>query len=107
MIDLCMALLGEVHAAVQRLTTDVGEQGGARGMRTPKGVLNAYWETYHVLLRYCQVVSVDKLAPIWSCLARCAKGKQQLVLQQEMTGVCVARGLTPNLCCPAVTTRLK
>ena len=29
------------------------------------------------------------------------------MLQQEMTGVCVARGLTPDLYCPAVTTGLQ
>lgn len=96
----------QMLTAVQRLTADAGEVG-ARGTREPKGVLEAYRETYPVLLRYCQVSTIEELAPIWSRLARCAKGEQQSVIQQEMTGVCVARGLTPDLYCPAVTTGLK
>jgi hypothetical protein len=93
--------------AVQRLTADAGENNNARGGREPKGVLEAYRETYPVLLRYCQVATIEELAPIWGRLARCAKGEQQSVIQQELTGVCVARGLTPDLYCPAITTGLK
>lgn len=51
---------------------------------------------------------MEELAPIGSCLAQwLSKGKQQSIIQQEMTGVCVARGLTPNLYSPAVTTGIK
>lgn len=104
--DTTTGAFDQMLTAVQRLAADGGE-GGTRGTREPKGVLDAYRETYPVLLRYCQVTTVDELASIWSCLARCAKGEQQSVIQQEMTGVCVARGLTPDLYCPAVTTGLK
>jgi hypothetical protein len=47
------------------------------------------------------------LAPLWAPLANCAKGEQQSVLQQELTKVCLARGLAPELYCPTVTTGLK
>lgn len=104
--DTTVGTFDQMLTAVQRLAADAGE-GGTRGAREPKGVLEAYRETYPVLLRYCQVTTVDELAPIWSRLARCAKGEQQSVIQQEMTSVCVARGLTPDLYCPAVTTGLK
>lgn len=98
--------LDQVLTAVQRLTAEAGDNNG-RGNREPKGVLDAYRETYPVLLRYCQVASIEELAPIWSRLARCSKGEQQSVLQQEMTRVCISRGLTPDLYCPVVTTGLK
>ncbi|KAI2511047.1 hypothetical protein MHU86_3359 [Fragilaria crotonensis] len=92
--------------AVQQLTATMGEVGG-RTTREPKGIMDAYRETYPVLLRYCQVNSVDELAPLWNRLARGSKGEQQSIIQQELTKVCVDRGLTPDLYCPAVTTSLK
>ena len=93
-------------AAVQQLAENVGGAGG-RGGREPKGVMEAYRETYTVLQRYCQVSAVDDLAPLWNRLARGGKGEQQSILQQELTKVCTARGLTPDVYCPAVTTGLK
>jgi hypothetical protein len=93
-------------AAVQQLATNVGDLGG-RGPREPRGVLEAYRETHTVLQRYCQVATVEELAPIWSRLARGAKGEQQSILQQELTRVCTERGLTPDIYCPVVTTGLK
>ena len=92
-------------AAVQQLAENVGTAGG-RG-REPKGVLDAYRETYTVLQRYCQVAAVDDLAPLWKRLARGGKGEQQSILQQELTRVCSTRGLTPDVYCPAVSTGLK
>ena len=68
--------------------------------------MEAYCETYPVLLCYCQVAMVEELAPIWGRLVRGAKGEQPSVIQQEMTSVCVERGLTPNLYCPAVQSPL-
>lgn len=97
--------LDPMIAAVQQLAENVGGAGG-RG-REPKGVMEAYRETYTVLQRYCQVATVEELAPLWNRLARGGKGEQQSILQQELTRVCAARGLTPDVYCPAVTTGLK
>lgn len=96
----------QMVTAVHQLAASVGDMGGRNG-REPKGIMEAYRETYPVLLRYCQVASVEELAPLWGRLARGAKGEQQSVIQQEMTSLCVERGLTPDLYCPAVTTGLK
>ncbi|KAI2507849.1 hypothetical protein MHU86_6629 [Fragilaria crotonensis] len=63
--------------AVQQLTATMGEVGG-RTTREPKGIMDAYRETYPVLLRYCQVNSVDELAPLWNRLARGSKGNNNL-----------------------------
>ena len=93
-------------AAVQQLAENVGA-GGGRGTREPKGVMDAYRETYMVLQRYCQVSTVAELAPLWGRLARGSKGEQQSILQQELTRVCAGRGLTPDVYCPVVTTGLK
>lgn len=93
-------------AAVQQLAENVGGLGGRPGREEPKGVMEAYRETYTVLQRYCQVATVDELAPVWNCLARGGKGEQQSILQQELTCVCAARGLTPDVYCPAVSTGL-
>ena len=89
--------------AIQQLAANVA---GGQGGREPKGVMEAYRETYYpVLLRYCQVATVDKLTPIWGRLACGAKGEQQSIITQEMANV--NRGLTTDLYCPAVTTGLK
>lgn len=93
-------------AAVQQLAENVGA-GGDRGSREPKGVKDAYRETYPVLQRYCHVSTVEELAPLWGRLARGGKGEQQSILQQELTRVCSGRGLTPDVYCPAVTMGLK
>lgn len=93
-------------AAVQQLAENVGGVAG-RGTREPKGVMDAYRETYTVLQRYCQVSAVEELAPLWARLARGGKGEQQSILQQELTRVCTGRGLTPDVYSPVVTTGLK
>lgn len=99
-------VIEQMATAVQQLAANVGG-GGDRNPREVKGVRDAYRETYPVLLRYCQVQTVDELAPLWSRLANGTKGEQQSVIQQELTRICVGRGLTPNLYCPVVTTGLK
>lgn len=93
-------------AAVQQLAANVSVLSD-RGTREPRSVLESYRETYTVLQRYCHVATVEELAPIWGRLARGAKGEQQSILQQELTRVCTARGLTPDIYCPVVTTGLK
>ena len=93
-------------AAMQRLADTVAG-GGGRGAREPKGVVEAYRETYPVLLRYCQVGTVEELSPLWNRLARGGKSEQQSILQQELTRVCTGRGLTPDVYCPVVTTGMK
>ena len=98
--------LDPMVAAVQQLAENVGGAGG-RGAREPKGVMEAYRETYTVLQRYCQVETVAELAPLWGRLARGGKGEQQSILQQELTRVCAARGLTPDVYCPVVSSGLK
>ena len=92
--------------AVQQLAANVAE-AGVRGAREPKGVMEAYRETYPVLLQFCQVATVEELAPIWGRLARGTKCKQQSILHQEVSRVCTERGLTTDLYCPVITTGLK
>jgi hypothetical protein len=66
--------------------------------------MDTYRETCTVLQRYCQVETVEELAPLWGRLARGGKGEQQSILQQELTRVCAARGLTPDVYCLVMTT---
>ena len=54
-------------AAVQQLAENVG---GGRSAQEPKGIMEAYRETYTVLQRYCHVSTVEELAPLWGRLAR-------------------------------------
>ena len=75
--------------------------------REPKQVQDVYRETYQLLLRYSRVEQVDDLAPVWRRLANAAKSEQQTVLSQELTSVCLARGLAPELYAPVVSTSLK
>lgn len=90
--------------ALQQIAADVTSD---RGPREPKGVMEAYRETYMVLQRFCHVDTVEGLAPIWSRLARGSKGELQSILQQELIRVCTGRGLTPDVYCPAVTSNIK
>ena len=73
----------------------------------PKGIAEAYKETYPVLLRYNCVDGANKVAPVWRRLANAHKSEQQTILQQEFAKVCSNRGLTAKLYCPVVTTGLK
>ena len=101
------AAMDQVVTAVQLLAANVADAGNRSSVREPKGVMDSYRETYPVLLRYCHVATVDELAPLWKRLARGTKGEHQSVIQQELTRICVGRGLSPDLYCPAVTTGLK
>lgn len=98
--------MDQVAAAMQLLADNVGGPGRG-GVREARGVAESYRETHPVLLRYCQVSTVEEVAPLWVRLANGAKGEQQSIIQQELTRVCVGRGLTPDLYCPVVTTGLK
>ncbi len=101
------ALAGDpILAAMQLLAENMGG-GGGRGAREPKGGLVVYRETHRVLQRYCHVVTIDRLAPLWNRDTRGGKGEQQSILRQELTRVCTGRGLTPNVYCPVITTGLK
>ncbi|KAI2491004.1 hypothetical protein MHU86_23572 [Fragilaria crotonensis] len=60
-------------AAVQQLAENVGV--GNHGAREPKGVQDAYRETYPLLQRYCRVSTVEELAPLWGHLARGGKAR--------------------------------
>ena len=84
----------------------VGEDG-ARVGREPKTVAEAYKETYPTLLRFCNVMRVDEVAPVWSRLANCLKSEQHVVLTQEFQRVCMSRGLSTELYVPVITTTLK
>ena len=101
---------GDDAAGVATLVRHLAEgtAGGDRATRSPKSVEEAYRdETYPVLLRFCQVDTIDALAPLWGRLARGSKGEIQSILQQEFTKVSTGRGLTPDVYCPVVTTAIK
>jgi hypothetical protein len=100
-------LLGAVQQMAETLGGNAALQPRPAGRGEQKSVDEVYKETYGILLRFGQVDQVAHLAPIWSRLANCAKGEQQSVLQQELTKVCLARGLAPELYCPVVTTGVK
>ena len=97
--------LDPVVAAMHQLAENVG---GIAARKEPKGVLDAYRETYTVLQRYCHVATVEELVPLWARLARGSKSEEQSILQQEFTRTCTKnRGLSPDIYCPIVTTALK
>ena len=75
--------------------------------RTPKGIADAYKETYSVLLHYNRVEDASEVAPVWKRLANAHKSEQQTILQQQFAKVCSNRGLATELYCPVVTTALK
>lgn len=58
----------QIAAALQSLTTTRGGVG-ATETREPKTVVDAYKETYHVLLRFCNVTTAEEVAPVWGRLA--------------------------------------
>lgn len=74
---------------------------------TPKTIMDAYKETYPTLLKYCNAVTAEAVAPVWIRLANGHKSEQHTVLTQELQKVCLARGLSPELYSPIITTTLK
>jgi hypothetical protein len=92
--------------ALCALTRREGEEG-APIPREPKSIADAYKETHRVLLRFCNVGSVEEVAPVWKRLANCHKSEQHTLLTQELQKVCVTRGLSTQLYVPVVTTALK
>ena len=98
--SLCLAT-----AVIQALDAAKGPSTDDRAAgREPRTICEAYKETYPVLLRYNQVKDAAGVAPIWDRLAKCHKGEQQTILQQEFAKVCNAWLLDPELECTAVTT---
>ena len=67
---------GTLAGALRALTSRVGEGGGDRTTREPKGIDEHYKETYRTLLRFCNVTSAEAVAPLWRCLANCTKSEQ-------------------------------
>ena len=73
-----------------------------------KQIQDVYRKTYQeALLRYSRVEQVDDLAPVWRRLANSTKPEQQTMLSQELTNVCLARGLALELYAPVITINLK
>jgi hypothetical protein len=61
--------LDPMITAVEQLADNVRGAGGCG--RKPMGVVEeAYRKTLSVLKRYCQVATVEELAPLWNRLAR-------------------------------------
>lgn len=99
--------MAQLVGAVHRLAETAGGANQRNANREAKTILDAYRETYPTLLRFCEVHAVEEVAPIWTRLANCSKTEQQSVIQQELTRVCLGRGLAPDLYCPVVTTGLR
>ena len=98
---------GTLAGALRALTSRVGEGGGDRATREPKGIDEHYKETYRTLLRFCNVTSAEAVAPLWRCLANCTKSEQHTIIVQEFQRVCSARGLSTEFFVPVVTSSLK
>lgn len=104
--DAAQAVTAQIAAALQTLTATRGG-GGATESREPKTVVEAYKETYTVLLRFCNVTTAEEVAPVWRRLANAHKSELATILTQEFNRVCMARGLSTDPYSPAVTTQLK
>lgn len=48
------------------------------GGREAKTIMDAYKETYTTLLRYCNAITPDGVAPVWTRLANCHKSEQHI-----------------------------
>ena len=83
------------------------EDGSRLSSRESRTVADAYKETHRVLLRFCNVTTVEDVAPVWKRLANCNKSEQQTLVTQELQKVCMARGLSTQLYVPVVTTTVK
>ena len=97
----------QLVGAVNRLAENAVGNNDRNANREAKTIIDTYRETYTLLLRFCQVNTVDNVAPLWSRLANCSKNEQQSVIQQELTKVCLGRGLAPDIYCPVETTGLR
>lgn len=84
-----------------------GVEDGGRTIREPKTIADTYKETYRTLLRFCNVHTVDSVAPLWSRLANCGKSEQHIILTQEFQRICMSRALSTELYVPVITTALK
>jgi hypothetical protein len=101
-------ITGTLAGALRALTGARGAaEVGEGAPREPKSVQEVYRETYHLLLRYCNVAAATDVAPVWGRLANCAKSERHTILVQEFQRVCMARGLSAELYTPIVTAALK
>ncbi|KAI2491966.1 hypothetical protein MHU86_22586 [Fragilaria crotonensis] len=98
---------GTLAGALRVLTSRVGEGGGDRATREPKGIDEHYKETYRTLLRFCNVTSAEAVAPLWRRLVNCTKSEQHTIIVQEFQRVCSVRGLSSEFYVPVVTSSLK
>lgn len=105
--ETAATLVGALRALAQRPNEDEGGEGGRGSTKAPKTVAEAFKETHRTLLRFCNVATVDEVAPVWVRLANCHKSEQYTLLSQEMQKVCMARGLSTEVYLPVVTTALK
>lgn len=101
------AFAGAIRALVSTRRTGGGTEEGDDEAKLPRSIAETYRETYRTLLRFCNVASVDEVAPFWARLARCHKSEQHTVMSQEFQRVCMARGLSTEIYVPIVTTILK
>ena len=102
------ASTASLAGALRALTRGGGGDGEAgRGTKDARTIVEAYKETHTVILRFCNVVGVHDVAPIWKRLSNCHKSEQQTLLTQEMQKICMSRGLSTALYVPVVTTTLK
>ena len=72
------------------------EDDEERAPKAPKTIVEAYTETYRILLRFCNVSKPGSVAPVWLRLANCHKKEQHTVLTQELQKVCISRGLSTD-----------
>ena len=77
--------MGHIAEVVRALTTRGLTTEGRSG--EPKGIMEAYKETYTVLLRYSRVETANGVAPVWKRLANANKAEHHAMLQQEFAEV--------------------
>ena len=100
-------LVGALQTLTARYSSAGEDADGDEGARAPKTIAEAYRETFETLLRFCDVVTVENVAPVWACLANCKKEEQHVVFTQELHKVCISRGLSTEIYAPIATTTLK
>ena len=76
----------QMTPVMQLLAESIGGSGQSAS-RGGRSVAESFREKYPVLLQYCQVATVEEVAPLWVRLANGAKGEQQSIIQQELTRV--------------------
>ena len=100
-------LVGALRTLTARHSSAGEDADGDEGARAPKTIAEACRETFEKLLRFCDMATVENVAPVWACLVNCKQGEQHDVLTQELHKVCMSRGLSTEIYAPNVTTTLK